>query len=85
VDTDLGAARDRLTGEFKDSYVTDPGRGDPGSKHKHISAVANVPAAASMSASADHAVVLVFVNQTVTVGNDPPTDTASNVRVTVPN
>jgi Mce-associated membrane protein len=28
-------------------------------------------------------VVLVFVNQTVAVGNDPPTDTASNVRVTL--
>jgi Mce-associated membrane protein len=55
----------------------------PGSKQKHVSAVANVPAAASMSASADHAEVLVFVNQTITVGNDPPTDTASRVRVTL--
>ncbi len=36
-----------------------------------------------MSASADHAEVLVFVNQTITVGNDPPTDTASSVRVTL--
>lgn len=86
MDTDLGAARDRLTGEFKDSYTSlTHDVVIPGSKQKHISAVANVPAAASMSASADHAVVLVFVNQTVTVGNDPPTDTASNVRVTVSN
>ena len=36
-----------------------------------------------MSASADHAEVLVFVNQTITVGNDPPTDTPSSVRVTL--
>lgn len=36
-----------------------------------------------MSASADRAEVLVFVNQTVTVGDDPPTDTASSVRVTL--
>ena len=36
-----------------------------------------------MSASADHAEVLVFVNQTITVGNDPPTDTASSVWVTL--
>jgi Mce-associated membrane protein len=36
-----------------------------------------------MSASADHAEVLAFVNQTITVGNDPPTDTASSVRVTL--
>lgn len=84
VDKDLGAARDRLTGEFKDSYTSlTHDVMIPGSKQKHISAVANVPAAASMSASADHAEVLVFVNQTITVGNDPPTDTASSVRVTL--
>jgi hypothetical protein len=27
-------------------------------------------------------VVLVFVNQTITVGNGPPTDTAASLRVT---
>jgi len=42
-----------------------------------------VPAAASVSAESNHAVVLVFVNQTVVVGGDPPTDTASSVRVTL--
>jgi Mce-associated membrane protein len=52
VDTDLGAARDRLTGEFKDSYTSlTHDVVIPGSKQKHISAVANVPTAASMSAS----------------------------------
>jgi Mce-associated membrane protein len=63
VDKDLGATRDRSTGEFKDSYTSlTHDVVIPGSKQKHISALANVPAAASMSASADHAVVLVFVN-----------------------
>lgn len=84
VEKDLGAARDRLTGQFKDSYnglIHDVVI--PGSKQKHISALANVPAAASVSASPDHAVVLVFVNQTVTVGDDAPTNTASSVRVTL--
>jgi Mce-associated membrane protein len=45
--------------------------------------VANVAAAASVSADPSRAVVLVFVNQTITVGNDAPTDTASSIRVTL--
>ncbi|MEE9243690.1 MAG: hypothetical protein V3U55_06605, partial [Mycobacterium sp.] len=48
-----------------------------------IAAVASVPAAASVSATPTEAVALVFVNQTVSVGQDPPTDTASSVRVTL--
>lgn len=55
----------------------------PGAKEKNIAAVASVPAAASVSASPTEAVALLFVNQTVTVGQDPPTDTASSVRVTL--
>jgi Mce-associated membrane protein len=84
VDKDLGAARDRLTDTFKDSY-TQLTRDVviPGAKQRHISAVATVPAAASVSATASHAVALVFVNQTVVVGNDPPSATASSVRVTL--
>ena len=55
----------------------------PGAKEKQISAVASVPAAASVSADPGKAVVLLFVNQTVTVGNEVPTDTASSVRITL--
>ncbi len=84
VERDLGAARDRLTGQMKDSYTgLTHDVVIPGSKQKQISATATVPAAASVSASANHAVVLVFVDQTVTIGNDPPTNTASRVRVTL--
>jgi Mce-associated membrane protein len=36
-----------------------------------------------VSASPDHAVVLALVNQTVVVGADAPTSTASSVRVTM--
>jgi Mce-associated membrane protein len=36
-----------------------------------------------VSADPNDAVVLVFVNQTVVVGQDTPTDTASSVRVTL--
>jgi Mce-associated membrane protein len=84
VEQQLTAARDRLTGDFRNEY-TDLTNNVviPGAKQKQISAVASVPAAASVSANPSHAVVLLFVNQTVTVGNSAPTDTASSVRVTV--
>jgi Mce-associated membrane protein len=84
VEKDLGAARDRLAGNLRDSYTSlTRDVVIPGSKQKQISAVATVPAAASVSATENHAVVLVFVNQTVVIGNDAPTDTASTVRVTL--
>ncbi|MGO8965301.1 hypothetical protein [Mycobacterium sp.] len=84
VDKDLGAARERLTGDFKDEYTTLTREVViPGAKEKHISAVAKVNAAASVSATANHAVVLLFVNQTVTIGEGVPTDTQPVVRVTL--
>jgi Mce-associated membrane protein len=84
VEQQLTAARDRLTGEFRDSYTSlTRDVVIPGAKQKQISAVATVPAAASVSAKPNRAVVLVFVNQTVIVGQDAPTDTASAVRVTL--
>lgn len=82
VGQQLNDARDLLTGEFRESYtslINDVVI--PGAQEKQISAVATVPAAASVSADPNHAVVLVFVNQTVVVGQDAPTDTASSVRV----
>lgn len=84
VDKDLTAARDRLTGNFRDSYTSLTNDVViPGAKQKQISAVATVPAAASVSANENHAVVLVFVNQTAIVGQDAPSDTASTVKVTL--
>ena len=84
VDKQLNDARSLLTGDFQNSYtslINDVVI--PGAKQKQISAVATVPAAASVSAQPNRAVVLVFVNQTVVVGADTPTDTASSVRVTL--
>ena len=84
VEQQLSAARDLLTGDFRDSYTSLTNDVViPGAKQKHIAAVATVPAAASVSANPNHAVVLVFVDQTVIVGQDAPTDTASSVRVTL--
>lgn len=84
VEQQLTDARSLLTGSFAEAY-TDLTTNVviPGAKEKQISAVATVPAAASVSADPTKAVVLVFVNQTVVVGADAPTDTASSVRVTM--
>ncbi|KMO76339.1 hypothetical protein [Mycolicibacterium obuense] len=82
VDKMLEGAQSRLTGSFRDSYaqlIRDVVI--PGAKEKKISAVASVPAAASVSATGTHATVMVFVNQTSTVGNDAPVNTSSVVRV----
>jgi Mce-associated membrane protein len=84
VKQQLNDARNLLTGDFQESYtslINDVVI--PGAEQKKISAVATVPAAASVSAEPNHAVVLVFVNQTVIVGADAPTDTASSVKVTL--
>ncbi|OMC39187.1 hypothetical protein [Mycobacterium sp. IS-1264] len=84
ADKELGAARERLTGEFKDAYTTLTREVViPGAKEKHISATAKVSAAAPVSVTANHAVVLLFVNQTVTIGNGAPTDTQPVIRVTL--
>ncbi|WP_110789106.1 hypothetical protein [Mycolicibacterium llatzerense] len=82
ADTTLNAARDRLTGAFRDSYsslIRDVVI--PGAKQKRISSIATVPAAASVSASSQHAVVLLFVNQSIIVGSDAPTSSTSCVKV----
>lgn len=82
VEPDLTAAADRLTGDFRQQYtqlVADVVA--PGAKQQHISAVATVPAAAVVSATESHAVVLAFINQTTTIGEDAPTQTTSSVRM----
>ena len=84
VEKDLEAARSRLTGTFLNAYTSLTHEVViPGAKQKQISAVATVPAAASISASTNHAVVLLFVNQSLIIGQDAPTNTASSVRVTL--
>ena len=83
AEKDLGAARERLTGEFKDAYTALTRQVViPGAKDKRIAAVAKVTAASSVSATANHAVVLLFVNQSVTIGDGgTPTDTHPVIRV----
>jgi Mce-associated membrane protein len=84
ADKDLNAARDRLTGDFKDAYTSLIREVViPGAKEKHVSSTAKVSAAASVSTTGNHAVVLLYVNQTVTIGDGAPTDTQPVIRVTL--
>ena len=84
VEHDLTAAEDRLAGDFRNSFaalIHDVVI--PGSKEKHISSQARVPAAATIAVHGADAEVLVFVDQSVTIGDDPPTETASSVKLTL--
>jgi Mce-associated membrane protein len=84
VDRDVAAARERLTGGFRDTYTQRTQEElIPNAKDRRVSATAIVPAAASESATENHAVVLVFVNQTIRIGDSVPADAASSVRVTL--
>lgn len=84
VEKDLAAAQSRLTGTFQTAYTSlTHDVVIPGAKQKQISAVATVPGASSVRATQSHAVVLLFVNQTVIIGQDAPTNSASTVRVTL--
>lgn len=84
VDQDFAASRQYLTGEFRDAYTQLVNAVIiPGAKEKKISATAQIAAAASVSATTDHAVVLVFVNQTLEMVGYSPTMTPSSVRVTL--
>ena len=84
VDQQLGSARDLLTGDFLKSYTALTTEVViPGAKQQQISATATTPQAAAISATPSHAVVLVAVNQVVSVGQNPPSRSASSVRVTL--
>ena len=79
----LTDARELTTGAFRNEYTAMTQSVIPGAEQNHITAVTAVPAAASVSVDSDHAVVLVFINQTVVVGDQPPTNTPTSVRVTL--
>lgn len=80
----LGAARDRLTGTFRDSYSSlTHDVVIPAAKQRSISATATVADAAVVSASVNHALILVFVNQAITMGTDAPSSSNSVVEVSL--
>lgn len=79
----LTDARALTTGAFRNEYTEMTQGVIVGAEQNHISAVTKSPAAASVSASSDHAEVLVFINQTVVVGDQAPTNTPTSVKVTL--
>lgn len=84
IETEVRTAKDRLTGGFRETYIQVTREVlIPNAKEKHVTASATVPAAASVSATENHAVVLVFVDQTVTIGTARPNNATSSVRVTL--
>jgi Mce-associated membrane protein len=84
VDRDVAAARERTTGDFRDTYTQRTQEElIPNAKERHVSATATVPGAASESATDNHAVVLVFVNEMIKIGDSAPADADSSVRVTL--
>ncbi len=84
VEQDLMAARDWITGAFLDSYTNlVTSTVIPNAREKKISARTRVPAAASVSAERNRAAVLVFINQSITVGSEPAIGTPSSVRVSM--
>ena len=84
VDRDVAAARERLTGGFLDTYTQRTQRElIPNARERHVVATASAPLAASESVTQNHGVVLLFVTQTVRIGDAPPVDIGSSVRVTL--
>lgn len=85
AETDLpAAATDRLTGKFLADYtqlITTVVV--PEAKQKGLSAAAEVPAVAVVSADSGHAVVLAYVDQSVQAGAAAPTQINTSVRVTM--
>jgi Mce-associated membrane protein len=84
IDHDVAATRERLTGGFLDTYMTRT-RNElvPRAKQERIVATATVPDAAPEITTPNHAVVLVFISQTVKIGDAPPMETGSRARVTL--
>ena len=84
IDHDVAVTRERLTGGFLDTYTTRTRQElIPHAKQERIVATAMVPDAAPEITTPNHAVVLVFISQNVTIGDGPPTETGSTARVTL--
>ncbi|MCB0923801.1 MAG: hypothetical protein KDB50_04530 [Mycobacterium sp.] len=80
----LTSARDRLTGPFLDAYTQAIQTVViPNAKGKKMSSAVSVPAAGVVSAEPDRAVLLTYVDQTLTVGGEAPVANPARYRVTM--
>ena len=84
LDKDFASAKSHLTGDFLSYYTQFTEQiVTPAAQQKSVKTTASVVRASVSELHPNSAVVLVFVNQTVIIGQDAPTDTASSVRVTL--
>jgi Mce-associated membrane protein len=84
VDQRLRDVQKQLTGDFRNQYgQTAEKVVIPGAVAQQVTAETKVPAASVVSVEPHRVVVLLFVDQTVTVAAEPPTVSSSSARVTL--
>lgn len=86
VEQDLAEAQQFMTESFRDGFAARAREQIvPDVTARKITAVAEVPGAASVWVTANQAAVLVFADRTVTVGNAEPVELQDSYRVTLEN
>lgn len=83
VDQQLTAARDRMTGDFLGTYTAMINEVIPAAHAQQIAAVAEVLRAGTVSVKPGTVELVMFVNQSVQVGNHMPQKTPSVARATM--
>ncbi|WP_065072974.1 hypothetical protein [Mycolicibacterium fortuitum] len=83
VEQQLTAARDRMTGKFLGTYTAMINEVIPAAQAQRIAAVADVLEVGTVKAEPDRAELVLFVNQSVQVGDHMPEKTPSVARVTM--
>lgn len=84
IDRDVAATRGRLTAGFLDTYDKRTKQElIPNARQERIVSTSTVPGAAPETVTPNRAVVLVFISQTVKVGDGEPKVTGSSARVTL--
>lgn len=84
AEQNLTSARDRLTGAFAEAYTQAIQTvAIPNAKGRKMSSAVSVPALGVVSADADHAVLLAYVDQTLTVAGETPVANPARYRVSM--
>ena len=83
VDQQLTAARERMTGEFLGTYTAMMNEVVPAAHAQRIAAVADVLKVGTVNATPDSVEMVLFVNQSVQVGDHMPEKTPSVAKVTM--
>ncbi|OBH15878.1 hypothetical protein EHH44_05475 [Mycolicibacter terrae] len=82
IERDLAGAQQSMTAGFRAEFAARAREQIiPDAQARKVTAIAEVPGAASVWATRDHAAVLVFADRVVTVGSAEPAEVASSYRV----